>query len=72
MFEWNPVESKAMQAIGYDSEASTIYVRFDDRREHWYSDCPPDVWEQFCAPSQSKGTFLNQVLKKKPNGRRAS
>ena len=68
MFEWIPVESKAMKAVGFDPEANKIYVRFNDDKEHWYGDSPLQVWEEFCAPSQSKGTFLNQVLKKKPNG----
>ena len=58
MFEWMPIESTAMTAIGYDPEAETIYVRFTDGKEWWYSACPQAVWDE-----------LNNILKPKPNGR---
>jgi hypothetical protein len=69
MFEWIPIESKAMKAIGFDPQVDTIYVRFNDDKEWWYSACPPSVWEEFIAPGQSKGIFLNKVLRTKPSGR---
>ena len=69
MFEWILVESKAMKAIGFDPDADTIYIRFNDDKEWWYSACPPSVWDVFIAPDQSKGTYLNQVLRAKPSGR---
>jgi hypothetical protein len=72
MFEWSPVVSAAITAEGYDPEAETIYVRFTDGKEWWYSACPLQVWEEFTAPGQSKGQYLNRVLRAKPNGRYAA
>jgi len=69
MFEWIAIESKAMTAIGFDPDAETIYVRFTDGKEWWYSACPQQVWEEFNAPGQSKGVFLNKTLRGKPNGK---
>jgi hypothetical protein len=69
MFEWIVVQSKAMQAVGFDAEVDTIYVRYNDGSEWWYSLCPQSVWDEFNSPGQSMGTYLNKVLKFKPNGR---
>jgi hypothetical protein len=69
MLEWILIESKAMKAIAFDPDADTIYIRFNSDEEWWYSACPPSVWEEFIAPGQSKGTFLNKVLRAKPSGR---
>jgi len=30
---------------------------------------PPDVWERFTAPGQSRGEFIADTLNHKPNGR---
>jgi hypothetical protein len=72
MFEWLPITSTAMTAIGFDPDAETIYVRFNDGREWWYGACSQQVWDEFTAPGQSAGIFLNKVLKGKPNGRYAA
>ena len=72
MFEWIPVESKAMTAYGYDPEAETIYIRFNDGKEWWYAACTRQVWEEFTAPGVSAGKFLNNVLRPRPNGRYAA
>jgi hypothetical protein len=70
MIEWTPVGgSSRVIAEAYDPEAETIYVRFPDGVEWFYGACPPDVWERFTAPSQSRGEFIAQVLNYKPNGR---
>jgi hypothetical protein len=70
MIEWIAVSgSTCIVAEAYDSEAETIYVRFNDGAEWWYSACPPATWEEFTAPGQSRGKYLNTVLKLKPNGR---
>ena len=68
MFEWIPITSSVMTAIGFDPETDTIYVRFTNGKEWWYSACPQQVWDEFIAPGQSQGVFLNKVLKFKPNG----
>jgi hypothetical protein len=69
MFEWIPIVSTAMTARGYNPEAETIYIRFTDGKEWWYSACPQQVWDEFTAPGVSAGKFLHNVLKPKPNGR---
>ena len=69
MFEWIPVVSTMLTAEGYDPEAETIYVRFTNGTEWWYSACPQQIWDEFTAPGQSRGQYLHRVLKAKPNGR---
>lgn len=70
MIEWSPVAgSSRVTAEAYDLEAETIYVRFPDGVEWFYTACPPDVWERFTAPGQSRGEFIAAVLDHKPNGR---
>ena len=69
MIEWNPVSSSVITAEAYDAETETIYVRFTNGQEWGYSACPKHVWEEFTAPGQSKGQYLNQILKQKPNAR---
>ncbi|KQV08150.1 KTSC domain-containing protein [Leifsonia sp. Root112D2] len=68
--EWRPVESSRIAAEAYDAAAETIYVEFPKNSvQWWYAACPPDVWEQFTSPGQSRGQFIHQVLDAKPNGR---
>jgi KTSC domain len=70
MIEWIPVSnSTRIIAEAYDPETETIYVRFLDGVEWWYSACPPQVWAEFTAPNQSRGQYINDVLDFKPNGR---
>lgn len=70
MIEWIPVSSsKRIVAEAYDPEAEKIYVRFPDGVEWCYAACPPDVWEEFTAPGQSRGQYINRVLNFKPHGR---
>jgi hypothetical protein len=72
MNDWIPVVgSTRIVAEKYDAESETIYVRFPDGVEWWYSGCPPHVWEAFTAPGQSRGQYIHQVLDYKPNGRYA-
>jgi hypothetical protein len=70
MIEWILVQgSSRVVANAYDVETETIYVRFPNGVEWWYSACPPVVWERFTAPGQSRGEFIKEVLNAKPNGR---
>ena len=72
MIEWLPVtSSNRIVAEAYDPETETIYVRFPNGVEWYYAACPPQVWEEFSAPGQSRGKFINLVLNFKPNGRHA-
>jgi hypothetical protein len=72
MIEWIPVNnSNRIVAEAYDAQAETIYVRFPNGVEWWYSACPSYVWEEFSAPGQSRGRYIKDVLNFKPNGRYA-
>ena len=70
MVEWIAVEgSSRIVAEAYIAETETILVRFPDGVEWAYEACPPETWEEFSAPWQSRGQFIAQVLNAKPNGR---
>ena len=70
MIEWTPVTgSSVITAEAYDPETETIFLRFTNGDEWWYSACPPSAWQEFTAPGQSRGQYFNRVLKFKPSGR---
>ena len=70
--EWASVSgSERIVAEAYDEEAERIYVRFPNGVEWWYAACPPQVWDEFTSPGQSRGQYINDVLNYKPNGRHA-
>ena len=70
MIEWIPVSSSTrIVAEAYDPGNETIYVRFLKGVEWWYAACPPNVWEEFTAPGQSRGQYIRRILDHKPNGR---
>jgi len=72
MIEWIPVtSSKRIVAEAYDPETETIYVRFPNGVEWHYAACPPHVWDEFSAPGQSRGQYIDRVLNFKPHGRHA-
>lgn len=67
--EMQPVESESVAAIGYDEATDELYVRFHDSGTYVYADVPRDVFDDF-ARADSKGSFLNQVLKPRFSYRR--
>jgi hypothetical protein len=70
MLEWIPVSgSTRIVAEAYDAETETIYVRFPNGVEWYYSACPATTWEEFTG--QSRGKYIATVLNFKPNGRYA-
>jgi hypothetical protein len=70
VIEWIPVSgSTRVVAEAYDPETETIYVQFPNGIEWWYGACPPQVWEEYSAPGQSRGQYIHSVLNFKPNGR---
>lgn len=73
MIEWISVgNSERIVAEAYDPENEKIYVRFKgDNVEWWYAACPPNIWQEFTAPGQSRGKYIYAVLNHKPNGRHA-
>jgi hypothetical protein len=69
MLDWQPVDSSWIVAEAYEAATESIFVRLADGAEWCYEACPLDVWEAFTAPGQSRGQFVNRVLKHKPNYR---
>lgn len=70
MLNWIPVTgSRRVVAEAYEPETETIYVRFPNGVVWRYRECPPDIWDAFRAPGQSRGRFIDHVLNNKPNGR---
>ncbi len=69
--EWIEVtDSERIVAMAYDEDEEVIYVRFPKGDVEWcYEDCPPNVWEEFAAPGQSKGRYINDTLNYKPHHR---
>lgn len=64
--EWIELDSEAVAAAAYDAESEFVYVRFTTGSTYLYEACPPHVWEQFMAPGQSAGKFVDKTLRDKP------
>lgn len=63
MPDWETVSgSSRITAMAYDPAGEIIYVRFPSGVEWQYAGCPPQIWEAFTAPGQSKGEYIGQVL----------
>jgi hypothetical protein len=56
------VQSSWVAAIGYEEKAHEVHVALIEGRAYAYESVSSDVWELFLA-AESKGTFVNQVLK---------
>jgi len=61
----HPVESSAVARIGYDDEVEEAYVEYVDGDLYVYEAVPPGVFEEL-ANAESKGTFVNAVIKEYP------
>jgi hypothetical protein len=61
----HPVESSAVARIGYDSEMEEAFVEYLDGDLYAYEGVPPDVFEAL-ANAESKGTFVNAMIKEYP------
>lgn len=57
-----PVDSTSVARIGYDRDAMEIYVEFHTGALYGYRRAPDFVFEAF-AGADSKGAFLNGVIK---------
>jgi hypothetical protein len=66
MIAWTAVDSSWVVAEAYSEEEETIYVKFKDGTAWAYTACPPQVWLEFTAFGQSRGQYINRVLKFKP------
>ena len=58
------VDLSAISAIGYDEEGRELYIRFRGGGTYTYLAVPPEEWVALCE-AESKGTFVNQVIKPK-------
>lgn len=56
------VDSTCVARLGYDDEAEEALVEFHDAGLYAYGEVPPAVYAEFEA-AESKGTFLNEVIK---------
>ncbi len=61
----HPVESSAVARIGYDVEAEEVYVKYLGGDLYAYEGVPAGVFEEL-ASAESKGTFVNVVIKRYP------
>lgn len=69
MIDWSFVDSSWVVAEAYSPEEEVIYVKFKDGTCWAYQACPAHVWNEFTAPGQSRGKYINEHLKHKPGGR---
>jgi KTSC domain len=58
----HPVDSTCVARLGYDEAAEEVLVEFHDSGLYGYRPVPPEVYAEF-EHADSKGTFLNQVIK---------
>lgn len=61
----HPVESSAVARIGYDPETEEAYVEYLGGDLYAYEGVPAVVFEGL-ANAESKGTFVNAVIKEYP------
>jgi hypothetical protein len=64
--EWIDMDSTTVANAAYDADAEVIYVRFTGGAAYAYDACPPHVWDEFTAPGQSAGKYINETLRYKP------
>jgi hypothetical protein len=62
MPEMHRVESSWIAAIGYDEQRREAHVELSEGSLYAYLGVSPAVWRDFAA-AESKGTFVNEVLK---------
>jgi KTSC domain-containing protein len=58
----HPVDSSCVARIGYDPAAEEVYVEFHDSGTYAYCGISALVFDEL-ARAESKGTFLNEVIK---------
>jgi hypothetical protein len=59
-----PVDSTAIARIGYDVKAEEAYVEFRESGLYAYSDVPLGIFAEL-ARADSKGAFVNDVIKRR-------
>jgi hypothetical protein len=69
--ELHPVESSCVASIGYDPAIEEAYVEYHGGGLYAYRGVPPSVYDEFAA-ADSKGTFVNTVIKSRYRFRRVN
>lgn len=57
-----PVTSSWIASVGYGADAQAIYVELIEGVTYVYEQVPQVIWQAFAA-ADSKGHFVNAVLK---------
>ena len=71
MPEMTAVDSSWVAAIGYEENEREVHIALIEGSVYAYGAVPPDVWRLFLA-ADSKGTFVNEVLKPRYEVRKLS
>lgn len=58
-----PIGSTSVISAGYDPDALVLEVEFPGGGVYQYFDVPQTVYDEFTA-AESKGTFVNSVIKR--------
>lgn len=62
MITMTPVQSKMLQAHGYDASTQTLAVRFGPNKVYHYQGVPQDVAEKLKA-AESVGSAFGQLIR---------
>lgn len=62
MVEMHYVDSSNIEAIGHDTAAQELHVRFLSGDTYVYHGVPAEVYDELMA-APSKGSYLNRVIK---------
>jgi hypothetical protein len=57
-----PVDSTSIVSVGYEPAARTLEIEFVSGGVYRYFNVPPAIYAAFLA-AESKGTFVNTVVK---------
>jgi hypothetical protein len=58
----HPVESSAIEAIGYDPEKRELHIQYAETGLYVYYDVDQATFDGLCAAA-SKGSYLNRAIK---------
>lgn len=60
--DWIEVESSNIDAVAYDSDSETLYIRFKGGAEYEYRDVPEFVYEGLLE-AESKGKYFWRYIR---------
>ena len=61
MMNWQPLESKLLSSVAYDTEKSTLYLRFRSGDVYRYFDLPAEHYQQFLQAESQGRYFLAHI-----------